>query len=344
MPAFESAMLELTNFCNMDCDFCINSVMERKKAHMDFDLFKRMIDEIKKNNLVEFITFHNMGEPLLYPQILGATEYALSKDLKLGLCTNGLLLDKTFAEEIKRMDFHKLNLIISFQSVGYKNFERRHAKDITFDQYYEKILDFIRNVGFKCKSNISLRFWMFNNKILKDSSSYNDFESLLARICNDLKIPFDSQQVFFQKLKQVGNIDQLRLIQIHKNLYLELHCKYTWPGLKPDQAQSGYCERALIQSFGILPNGDVTLCCVDYDGKTAIGNVTKQPLMDVLQSDKAKEVINEFSKGNPVFDFCKQCIAQSPKNASNKERYEEMLKEIKEGKKETLYKDILINH
>lgn len=58
----------------------------------------------------------------------------------------------------------------------------------------------------------------------------------------------------------------------------------------------------------LLPNGDVVLCCMDYDLKHVIGNLLTQSYEEVMQGEKLAEIIkwNEEPKFNKC-SICKSC-------------------------------------
>lgn len=58
----------------------------------------------------------------------------------------------------------------------------------------------------------------------------------------------------------------------------------------------------------LLPNGDVVLCCMDYDLKHVIGNLLTQSYEEVMQGEKLAEIIkwNEDPKFNKC-SICKSC-------------------------------------
>jgi radical SAM protein with 4Fe4S-binding SPASM domain len=90
-PKITSIQFEVTNSCNLKCKMCpVNNGMKRKKGFMDFNLFKKIIDE---NPRVEFGLFFNWGEPLLHPRIFEMLDYAKNKKIKTFITTNLTLLD-----------------------------------------------------------------------------------------------------------------------------------------------------------------------------------------------------------------------------------------------------------
>jgi organic radical activating enzyme len=68
---------------------------------------------------------------------------------------------------------------------------------------------------------------------------------------------------------------------------------------------------SMADNFGLLANGDFVLCCLDYEGEMALGNIDVIPVADLLRSDKRDgvrrnamaEAICRRCKGNLfVFD------------------------------------------
>src|SRR3990167_9309276 len=90
--------LETTAQCNLSCSYCPR---EKVSAHMDFNLFKAIIDEASRYGNRSF-SLHLFGEPLLYPRIFEAISYV--KRSRRGhtvlLTTNGTLLNQKVEELI----------------------------------------------------------------------------------------------------------------------------------------------------------------------------------------------------------------------------------------------------
>jgi hypothetical protein len=71
----------------------------------------------------------------------------------------------------------------------------------------------------------------------------------------------------------------------------------------------GKCSLVLNhEQLGILWNGDVVLCCGDYDGTTTFGNIASQSLPELLNSEAYGNLIKSFSKGITPFTTCKACL------------------------------------
>jgi len=92
--------LESTNVCNLDCIMCPTGVkvLNRPKGFMDFDLFKRIMDEMGPH--VSATTLHIWGEPLLHPRLIDMIEYATPFGLSVEISTNATILDEETANRL----------------------------------------------------------------------------------------------------------------------------------------------------------------------------------------------------------------------------------------------------
>ena len=84
--------------CNYRCIFCYQtdkSFTGRSNGfmgHMNFEMFKRIIDEAQGN--VEFVSIASRGEPLMCPDINQMLSYTRGKFLNLKMNTNASVLNE----------------------------------------------------------------------------------------------------------------------------------------------------------------------------------------------------------------------------------------------------------
>jgi MoaA/NifB/PqqE/SkfB family radical SAM enzyme len=57
-----------------------------------------------------------------------------------------------------------------------------------------------------------------------------------------------------------------------------------------------------------LHNGDVVLCCVDFNGRTKVGNLNNSSLKEVLSSNELGGIVKGFKKIQLVHPYCKRCL------------------------------------
>ena len=108
--------IESTNLCNMTCPMCYRHGNEWDQQLMNWNLYKKIVDECAKNKCYS-IRLSWRGEPMLHPKVVDMICYAKQKGIKeISLISNGLgLTEETSRELIKSgLDW----LTISFDGLG----------------------------------------------------------------------------------------------------------------------------------------------------------------------------------------------------------------------------------
>ncbi|RLA98495.1 MAG: radical SAM protein, partial [Deltaproteobacteria bacterium] len=108
--------------CNFFCKYCMMSLEKEKrgaisrKVVMDFDLYKKCIDDITTfPDKLKILRFAGIGEPLLHKKMADMVEYAASKDVadKIEIITNGSLLTPKLSDSLISAGLSRL--IVSIQ-------------------------------------------------------------------------------------------------------------------------------------------------------------------------------------------------------------------------------------
>lgn len=66
----------------------------------------------------------------------------------------------------------------------------------------------------------------------------------------------------------------------------------------------------LSNSLVILSNGNITFCCLDYEGMLACGNISSMSIKEAWMSDKRKVLINSPDKCS----YCRKCFGRKTLN------------------------------
>ena len=140
---FKKIYLEITNNCNLNCDFCIKNI--RNKEYIKIDNFKTIINKIKNNT--EYLYFHILGEPLMHPDINELINIA-SKQFKINITTNGYLINRIKNNK----NIRQINISLHSYNDKYK---------ISLNKYLDNIFNTIEEL-IKSNTYISLRMWVKN--------------------------------------------------------------------------------------------------------------------------------------------------------------------------------------
>jgi MoaA/NifB/PqqE/SkfB family radical SAM enzyme len=314
--------IELTNVCDFNCVFCPKSEMKRSFGYMDTELAKRAISEIQENGIAEKITFHVMGEPTLHPDFFEILSYALDRGVKVGLTTNGGGLGDNIGKGLLDYNLHQID--VSLQTPDENSFKLRKAKALTFDSYLTGVLNFFRYYHEKWPDTI-FKFRFLNTRFAKKTLEKrkgpvrvissteelrNTFRTWADRIYDLIGVDKERREKAFKKINDLASF-KWNVVEIYPNIFFETYVLEDWGHAFSDEkimeAWGGYCF-GMRDHFSILWNGDVTLCCVDYDGNTRIGNLKESSLGEVLSSDELGRIVRGFRKFRLEHPYCKRCL------------------------------------
>lgn len=128
--------IEPTMLCNMKCPMCFQQHLSiPKEGYIDFELYKKIVDECAKNNLYSIRLCHR-GEPLMHPRIIDMVKYAKEKGIKeVFTLTNGLLLDQKMISGLYAAGLDWLQISVDG---AYEHYEKVR-KPLKFEELYEKV-------------------------------------------------------------------------------------------------------------------------------------------------------------------------------------------------------------
>ena len=72
------------------------------------------------------------------------------------------------------------------------------------------------------------------------------------------------------------------------------------------QGEEVFCW-GLRDHFGILCDGTIVPCCLDREGFISLGNIFTDDLTEVLQSPRAKAIVEGFSQRKAPEQLCRKC-------------------------------------
>jgi len=99
-PLLTRVYIEPTSDCNLNCKTCVRHSWDEEMGHMDFDVYKKLIDELKEFKHLEKIAFWGIGEPTYHPEIAEMIALASELGVQTQMITNALLLDEKKANAV----------------------------------------------------------------------------------------------------------------------------------------------------------------------------------------------------------------------------------------------------
>lgn len=246
--------IEITNHCNLNCPMCPYSTQSRPKGFIEFNLFRKIVNQCKGQFYLEKMALMGLGEPFLHPEIIEMSRYAKAFNIRhVFTSTNATLLDEKEAKGIISKPGFDL-LAISLDGASKDTYENIR-KGANFDKVIANVMGFIkirRSLG-KKKPRLVLQFL-----IMKEN--YHEKDAFVKF----WKDKLESQDTIF--LRDVdafgGQVPDCRLIQQLPRIKRR-PCIQLW--------------RDLIISW----QGDVSVCCKDVNYRLKVGNVNEATLKDI---------------------------------------------------------------
>lgn len=322
--------IEVTNVCNFKCEFCPDAIMARRRGHMEVSLLDDLLEAIATEQLAQIVTFHLMGEPMIYPHIFHGIQGAVDRKIRLHLTTNGSTFH-LFPDHIEALvDSRVPKVTISLQTPDPHTFRLRGAPPrLESAAYFAGITDYVqRNLRNSASpTRVHVKFldttphpFLVPHKSMDIIAGKAQMQAELLSWAQRLLagIPEAPSQSEMTRAIAQHRPGRWQLIPLHPKLVLETFPLDSWGNTETDTvvpAHFGFCNGA-SQQAGILYDGTVVPCCKDYEGQIPLGNVTQQPLSSILAGTPAcalRQGFNRFQVKHPV---CQQCMgADTPTKA-----------------------------
>jgi len=266
----KSILIETSNLCQGMCKFCPYQKIRKNDeiVNLDFERYKKLIDEISKYD-VKRVSLFNNNEPLLDKRIYDFIGYLHKKDksVEITLSTNGLVVD--------------LKKILKLQKKGLTTL---YISIPTVDkEAYKSIMGF--------------SFSRINNLLSKI-----DDPKLLKMI--RIAVPKTKYLNDDLMLKELGKFVICEWeLEYKENWEIADTYNEISDGLK----YVGPCDRPMDQMV-ISSNGNVIICCRDWKEQNVIGNIYDNTLYEIWHTNKMKKIQDSIAKleYNDI-ECCKDC-------------------------------------
>lgn len=271
-----NVIVEPCNYCNLKCITCANDKLTRSKGRMNILLYKKIIDEIARENPYTRLWLDFYGEPLLVKyKLYYMIHYAKRKGIKnIELNTNGNLLDEEMAEML-------LDSGINFISIDCDGFSK---------EVYEKI---------RVNGNRDV--------------TYKNIEYLLSRKKSlGLTEPIIEVKVMEMKENR-DEIDQILSYWRQRGAWTTKRRLISWAGKIEEIIPQVQHERiACGNAVGILPitwDGMAVNCVMDVDAENVCGDVNKESIKEIWRRRNENLVSKHMEhRFDELPEMCRDCM------------------------------------
>lgn len=271
--------IESTAKCNLSCPMCPRETMYFPPRNMEFDLFRKIIDEAK--DYLEFAIPYGVGEPLLNPEIYDMIAYCRRLGIPTGISTNATILTEKAGRRLIEagLDY----IIFAFDGATKETFER-YRKGADFDRVRNNILTFLR-----VKKELESRIFCIV-QVVKLKDNVHEIPALL----------------------RMWRIEGINAVRIKKD---EVHNEGT--AIEGDESSRPSlkhpCYLLWRGPMYIHYDGTVYPCCYIYPDEPA-GNLKESSLAEIWNSEAVVRLREAHIRGRFFeYEACRNCPAARPR-------------------------------
>tara|TARA_Y100000590_G_scaffold346139_1_gene396289 strand:- start:50245 stop:51246 length:1002 start_codon:yes stop_codon:yes gene_type:complete len=272
--------VSLTRICNAGCVMCpMHNQEDALREHMDEKTFRKVIDIYKKLGQ-DYMVLHSMGECLLHPKFKEYVDILHKEKFRLRISSNGLWAGK-HKETLVNVDWFRVS------TEGWDNESMMKYRKQKFDKVYSGVKEFYEYSRGKIKYPFQISLMVYPS--MKDSDIQKMF-SIWSEVC-------DSVDVWLPNNPQLSHEKKGPATEVPRESFGDYHY------MIPKEEQT--CEMGQTGAF-IQPNGDVLPCCNDYAHLLTLGNIHKDNILSIVNSEMANTLREELSSGKP--EKCGKCF------------------------------------
>ena len=277
---FAKIYLEITNICNLQCDFCPGNT--RPPHSITPEEFTVLADRLRP--YTDYLYFHVMGEPLLHPHLEELFEIAQSRAYHVAITTNGTRIAERHDLLVRyaKAPLYKVSISLHAYEANGK---------ILLDGHFEPAVRLARELSAR-GTIVALRLWNLDGES-REEAHHEHNDAILSAL----------HEAFPEEWIAHHNGYKIR-----DRLYLEWGERFDWPSLihAPDYGERGTCY-GLRDQIGVLSDGTVVPCCLDGEGTVALGNLHRTDMETILNDPRTQAMFTGFTQGRLTEPLCRHC-------------------------------------
>ena len=281
-------MIEPTSHCNLACPLCPsgNGSLQRSRDFIDFDLFQKVIDEIKDKTVA--LLLWNQGEPFLHPELPQMIRYARDYGLYTMTSTNMNYLPDPDALVDSGLD----TLIVSLDGASRETYNKYRVNGD-----FQKVLDNTsRLVEAKRRKNSVTPYISWQFIIMR----HNEHEiDQIKKLAAEAEV----DQLIF-KTVQIYNKEDIALFLPTKEKYRRY--KIVDDGFILKKRIANRCRRIFTQPV-VNCDGELAICCYDKDNIYKVGNLQDNSLKSLWESTRMNRWRNIVLQDRKKMEICLNC-------------------------------------
>ena len=301
-----TVFVDPSDVCNFQCKFCpsgnkrLLKEVHRKPRLMDFELFKKIINDISElERPIKVLRLYKDGEPLLNPKFPEMISYAKERNcaLQIDTTTNGSLMSPAMNLRIIETGLDRIN--ISINGISEHHYKQFTNYKLDFARYVDNIRHFYEHKK-DCLVCV---------KICGDVLSDEEKDRFLD-IFGDI-----SDRIFIEHIAPCWPEYEMHDIEVNRKI-----------GIYGQPIEEVIICPYIFYSLSVNSDGTASLCFLDWARKLIVGDLKKESFKEVwngrLLFEYRKLHLLKKRKDHPVCGACGQLSHCLPDNI---DPYAEML-------------------
>lgn len=297
------ARVSVNAFCNVGCWYC-----PVRYADRDFDRMNMSLEDLEKIILqlidgkgkyvsedFQYIWPEHYNEILLFPKFKEMLDLFRKYKIRMVLLSNGLALNRQKADLVLEYEDVCGPIVLNVPSLNPDLWAKYTDKPRSmFDKLYDNLLYVDTNVSPKIWTTIQVN-GMDSESYDSDSWTISAKNGLEEFSQNDIR---DEESLFRSTFKNSDILVQKNLTARGGFLGSQGIFENKTPGGRVVGCSANIDKvNHLFDVMSINVNGDVFLCCEDYEVKTKYGNIFEESIEDIWTGTNRLDAIDKASKG-----------------------------------------------
>ncbi|MBS1683248.1 MAG: SPASM domain-containing protein [Bacteroidetes bacterium] len=283
--------IEPTTTCNLGCPECPSGLKSftRPTGNMEYDFYKRMVDEIGDRLL--YLYFYFQGEPYLHPRFLELVRYAADRNIYTVTSTNAHFLTERKAKETVASGLDRI--LISIDGTTQETYEQYRIGGTL-----SKVIEGTKNlVKARKEAGSKTPYIIFQYLVVRPNEHQIEEVKMLAQEIGVDEVKLKTAQVYDYK----GGHELIPTIDQYSRYSRQADGSY-----RIKNELLNHCWK-LWHSCVITWDGRIVPCCFDKDAQHQLGDLNTKSFREIWESDLYRSFRSRILKGRAQIDICTNC-------------------------------------
>jgi radical SAM protein with 4Fe4S-binding SPASM domain len=316
----EIIRIEPVGRCNYKCIHCTVPTGKdgpNNRQILPKEDFDYRINQFISNGYVpRVVVLHHGGEPLLNENL----SYFVKELKKIGvdkvsITTNASILTEKRSKELIQSGLDEIRFSFDGESPEENNYIRINSN---FFRDADNVKGFLKIRRELHRENLKV---IINNVQIIDWDGVSYFPAKNKNpLYHKVDVPSYITEYFSNELGEIEISSAAAIV------FPYLEESENFDIIEYESTKPKYCGR-LFETFTILTDGNVALCCNDLKGELILGNIYQKTIFEIWNDNKYDKIRKNFRK-QKYCDLCSNCSVVTPRYLSKTKNYKNRIKNV----------------